>query len=145
MACWSTKHLTELIQPVALRAPEVLVGAPVGLDDGLVDLEVHRCAAIFTGKEHSDGPYEARIHLSEIVCGFIRPPPRVSSRERRLGNRRPLLQGGRHYQGVRLRHRTTGLDDDLYMEELSRETRQSFPSFLHALIKVEPAEAAADA
>ncbi|OAA54219.1 hypothetical protein ISF_08446 [Cordyceps fumosorosea ARSEF 2679] len=29
-SCWRHKHRTDVIQPVALRAPEVIVGAPLG-------------------------------------------------------------------------------------------------------------------
>ncbi|KAK8050894.1 CMGC protein kinase [Apiospora rasikravindrae] len=44
-ASWTDKHLTELLQPVALRSPEVLLGAPWGpaADIWNVSAIVSRC------------------------------------------------------------------------------------------------------
>ncbi len=55
VASWTDRHLTELIQPVALRSPEVLVGAPWGPKTdlwnlGAVVLEVFRAVRLFSGR-----------------------------------------------------------------------------------------------
>jgi serine/threonine-protein kinase SRPK3 len=65
VSSWATKHLTENIQPVALRAPEVLIKAPW---DATVDwwnlgallLELYPAVRMFSGRVPPDGYYEPR-------------------------------------------------------------------------------------
>lgn len=54
VSTWADKHLTENIQPVQLRAPEVLIGAPWNpkvdvWNVGAVILEVYRNKCMFSG------------------------------------------------------------------------------------------------
>jgi len=71
VSSWATKHLTENIQPVALRAPEVLIKAPW---DAKVDwwdlvallLELYRAIRMFSGRVPPDGHYEPKAHIAEI-------------------------------------------------------------------------------
>lgn len=55
VSSWTTKHLTENIQPVALRAPEVLIRAPWDTkvdwwNLGAVILEIYRAIRLFDGE-----------------------------------------------------------------------------------------------
>jgi serine/threonine-protein kinase SRPK3 len=55
VASWADKHLCEVIQPVALRAPEVLIRAPWDSKTdwwnlGAVIYEVYRCFRMFDGR-----------------------------------------------------------------------------------------------
>jgi serine/threonine-protein kinase SRPK3 len=75
VANWTNTHLTELIQPVLLRAPEVLIGAPWGptvdlWNSGAMILEATRGVRMFTGKVPPDWKYVVRMHLREIEDVF---------------------------------------------------------------------------
>ena len=75
VASWADNHLAELIQPVTLRAPEVLIKAPWDATTdwwnlGAVILEVFRCVRMFDGRAPPDGQYQLKQHLSEIVAYF---------------------------------------------------------------------------
>lgn len=81
VASWTDRHLSELIQPVALRAPEVLIKAPWGpatdlWNLGAVVLEVFRAVRMFSGRGPPDGHYEVRFHLQEII-DFFGPYPKL--------------------------------------------------------------------
>lgn len=60
VSIWKTQHLTEKIQPVALRSPEALIGAPWNNVTGLCNLgavvhEVYRDVRLFSGDVPPDG------------------------------------------------------------------------------------------
>jgi serine/threonine-protein kinase SRPK3 len=64
-----------VIQPVALRSPEVLIRAPWDWTTdwwnlGPVILEVFRGVRMFTGKDSRHSPYMLKNHLEEIVDFF---------------------------------------------------------------------------
>ena len=63
VATWGNAHLTELIQPVLLRAPEVLIGASWGptvdlWNFGAMLLEATRGKRMFSGKTPPDRKYD---------------------------------------------------------------------------------------
>ncbi|KFY19848.1 hypothetical protein V491_04168 [Pseudogymnoascus sp. VKM F-3775] len=71
VASWADNRLTEIIQPVALPTPEVLIGAPWGAaadlwNLGAVVLEMFRAIRMFSG-EYPQGHYKLEQHLAEIV------------------------------------------------------------------------------
>ncbi len=75
VSSWATRHLTEHIQPVALRAPEVLIEAPWDATTdwwnlGALLLEVYRAVRMFDGRVGPDGHYEVKEHLVEMVDLF---------------------------------------------------------------------------
>ncbi|AEO68227.1 uncharacterized protein THITE_2117654 [Thermothielavioides terrestris NRRL 8126] len=75
VSSWITHHLTERIQPVALRAPEVLIGAPWDQSTdlwnlGALLLELYRAVRMFDGRVPPDGHYEVKQHIAEIVDLF---------------------------------------------------------------------------
>ncbi|KAL2194993.1 kinase-like domain-containing protein [Corynascus similis CBS 632.67] len=75
VSSWASQHLTERIQPVALRAPEVLIEAPWDKNVdwwnlGALHLELYRAVRMFDGRVPPDGHYELKEHLCEIVDLF---------------------------------------------------------------------------
>lgn len=144
VASWGDNHLTDLIQPVALRAPEVLIKAPWDAKTdlwnlGAVLLEVFCAVRMFSG-----GPpfkeYELKEHLREIVDLFG-PFPKA------------LLDRGDHELVQRLFNDGGGIQDALpmdrpklpseaFMPGLKQEIREEFASFLSLLMKINPTERA---
>ncbi|KAG6359947.1 hypothetical protein INS49_011001 [Diaporthe citri] len=75
VSSWADRHLTEWIQPVKLRAPEVLIQAPWDAKAdvwnlGAIILELYRNVRMFSGRVAPDGRYDVRQHLAEIVDFF---------------------------------------------------------------------------
>jgi serine/threonine-protein kinase SRPK3 len=143
VASWTDKHLTESIQPVALRAPEVLIGAPWDKTTdwwnlGAVYLEGFRAIRMFSGCVPRDGPYHVKDHLAEIVDLF--GPFAKTFLER--GNQEIVQavfddEGRIKDQGPLGR---PGLASETWTLGLSEEARNEFVSFLYALMKLDPAE-----
>lgn len=85
-ASWIDSHLTEVIQPVLLRAPEVIIGAPWGppvdiWNLGAVLLEVLDAVRMFDGRAmQTGGVFQTKHHLEEIVALFGPFPPRLLAR-----------------------------------------------------------------
>ena len=79
-ASWVDKHLTEPIQPVLLRAPEVILGGPWGppadiWNLGAVLLEVLDAVQMFDGRaSETGGIYQTKHHLEDMEALF-RPFP----------------------------------------------------------------------
>ncbi|CEJ92769.1 hypothetical protein VHEMI08399 [[Torrubiella] hemipterigena] len=73
VASWRTKHLGDLIQPQALRAPEVTIGAPwdTGVDIwslGCILVELIQRIVLFTGTPSARGTWTAEDdHLAQII------------------------------------------------------------------------------
>lgn len=143
VSSWTTKHLSELIQPISLRSPEVLIEAPWDWTTdwwnlGAVILEVFRGVQMFTGKDSQDSPYLVKSHLEEIA-DFFGPFPR-SLLDR--GSPEIVLEmfneDGTIKDSMPLQR--LGLSSDLYMEDLPQETRERFVEFLYSLMKIDPKE-----
>lgn len=71
VASWSDNHLTEIIQPVLLRALEVMLKAPWGLSADIGNLgalvpELIFAQCMFNGRTKA-GEYDARSHLGEMA------------------------------------------------------------------------------
>ncbi|KAK9235405.1 kinase-like domain-containing protein [Lipomyces kononenkoae] len=82
-ASWSHNHLTEVIQPVLLRAPEVIIGAPWCppadiWNLGTVLLEVLDAVRMFDGRAaQTGGVYKIKHHIEEMVALFGPFPARL--------------------------------------------------------------------
>jgi len=81
VSSWADNHLTTLIQPVGLRAPEVLIKAPWDASTdvwnlGAVVYEVFRGRRLFQGKDPQNNKYNLKNHLAEIV-EVLGPFPRT--------------------------------------------------------------------
>ncbi|KAK4031604.1 serine-threonineeeee protein kinase [Parachaetomium inaequale] len=143
VSSWATQHLTERIQPVALRAPEVLIEAPW---DKTVDwwnlgallLELYCAVRMFDGRVPPDGHYELKEHVAEIVDLFG-PFPKVLLEK---GNQ-DLVRSIFDDEG-KPKDTPPGTGPPLasegYMPGLSQEARDEFASFLKAMMKINPAE-----
>ncbi|KAE8421303.1 hypothetical protein BDV36DRAFT_305173 [Aspergillus pseudocaelatus] len=75
VSSWADRHLSETIQPVTLRSPEVLFQAQWDASTdfwnlGAVVLEVFQAVPMFSGLVPPDGHYELKEHLAEIVDLF---------------------------------------------------------------------------
>lgn len=74
VARWSNKHSSPLIQPVALRSPQVLLGAPWDISTdfwnlGAVIPELLYSQCMFSGRTE-EGEYKRERHLEEIYNLF---------------------------------------------------------------------------
>ncbi|KAK7417484.1 hypothetical protein QQX98_004604 [Neonectria punicea] len=143
VSSWSTKHLTEKIQPVALRAPEVLIQAPWDAKTdwwnlGAVVLEVYRAVRMFSGAVPPDGHYEVKEHLREMV-DFFGPFPKQLLEQGNQDLVSDVFDSDGSVKDV-LPTFKPGLDSDYFMTNLSKETREEFVSFLRVLMKINPAE-----
>jgi serine/threonine-protein kinase SRPK3 len=143
VSSWTTKHLSELIQPITLRSPEVLIAAPWGWTTdwwnlGSVSLEVFHGVQMFTGRNNQGNPYVVKTHLEEIV-DFFGPFPRslldqgASEVVREMFNEDGTIKDSEPLQ-------RPGLLSDVYMDGLPQETREDFVAFLNALMKIDPKE-----
>ncbi|KAL0930689.1 serine/threonine protein kinase [Colletotrichum truncatum] len=144
VSSWVDRHLTETIQPVALRAPEVLIKAPWDTaadmwNLGAVVLELFRAVRIFSGAGPPRGEYQLKVHLSEIVHLFGSFPRSLLDR----GNQqivREIFDGqGKVNDGI------ISADSPVLMSEeftpgLEQDVRDEFVAFLHLVMKIEPTE-----
>lgn len=143
VSSWTTRHLTELIQPVCLRAPEVIIRAPWDWTTdwwnlGVVILEIFRGVAMFTGKCHKDAPYSLKTHLYEMVALFGPFPKALLDKGDQEVVARYFEEDGT-VKGLPYQP-GPGLDEDFYMEDLRPDTRKAFLSFLYTLMRLNPAE-----
>ena len=143
VSSFTNKHLTYLIQPVALRSPEVLIRASWDCTTdwwnlGCVILEVFRGVRMFPGKESQYSPYSLKVHLEEIV-NFFGPFPKSL-----LDQGDPTIVSTMFNDDGTIKDAQPGphrkLSDDDYMEDLSQEIRERFVDFLQTLMKVDPKE-----
>lgn len=143
VSSWADRHLTENIQPVALRAPEVLIGAPWDAKAdfwnlGAVVLEVYRAVRMFDGRASSDGQYHVREHLAEMVQ-FFGPFPAELLREGDQELVKTLFdEEGRVRDADQLSR--PDLSSEWFTPGLDDRTREEFISFLREMMKINPKE-----
>lgn len=143
VSSFADKHLTENIQPVALRAPEVLIKAPWDTKTdfwnlGAVILELYRAVRMFSGQVPPDGHYEVRQHLAEIVDLFGPFPNALLER----GNQeivRDMFDEDGKVKDIPPMDRPS-LNSEAFLPGLSQDTREEFVSFMRAMMKIDPAE-----
>ncbi|KAI8652250.1 Protein kinase domain-containing protein [Fusarium keratoplasticum] len=143
VSSWTTKHLCETIQPVALRSPEVLIGAPWSASTdwwnlGAVLIEVFRAVRLFDGGVPPDGHYELKEHLIEIVDLFGPFPKALLEKGnqdvvRDLFDEEGCVKDAEPYEGP-------GLESEAYLPGLSLEMKADFSSFLDLMMKIDPEE-----
>lgn len=135
--------LRKTFQPVALRAPEVLIKAnwdkQVDVWNlGAVLLEVYRAVQMFSGRVPPGGHYERNEHLAEIVA-LIGPFPKCLLE---LGDARIVESvfddDGRVKDAIPVSY--PPLSSKGFLLGLNLETREMFASFLGAMMKLDPAE-----
>lgn len=143
VSSWKDKHLTENIQPIALRSPEVLLKAPWDETTdwwnlGAVVLEVFRAMRMFSGRVPPDGHYEVRQHLAEIVDLFGPFPKTLLERGDKQIVQDMFDDDGR-VKGTTVPDRP-GLATERWLPNLDQEGRELFTSFLKAMMKIEPTQ-----
>ncbi|KAK8059108.1 hypothetical protein PG996_009038 [Apiospora saccharicola] len=144
VSSWTEKHLCEVIQPVALRAPEVLLGAGWGpaadiWNVGAIVLEMYRAVRMFSGRVAPDGHYELREHLVEIEH-LLGPFPKAL-----LEKGDPEIVGSMFDEQGRVKHATKfdadhSLMSEWYTTELPQDEKEEFVAFLKSAMKIDPAE-----
>ncbi|KAI1747774.1 serine/threonine protein kinase [Xylaria castorea] len=143
VSSFADKHLTENIQPVALRAPEVLIRAPWDAKTdlwnlGAVILELYRAVRMFSGQVEPDGHYEAREHLAEIVDLFGPFPKALLERGNQEIVREIFDEEGKVKDMPPMGR--PPLDSEAFVPGLDQDSRETFVSFLRAMMKIDPAE-----
>lgn len=143
VSSWKTKHLTENIQPVALRSPEVLIQAPWDASTdwwnlGAVIHEIYRAIRMFSGAVPPDGHYELKEHIAEMINLFGPFPKELLEK----GNQdivRSLFDNDGTLQNPESLIRAD-ITSDEFTPGLDQETRDEYVSFLQALMKINPGE-----
>ncbi|OBT72508.1 hypothetical protein VF21_08690 [Pseudogymnoascus sp. 05NY08] len=143
VASWADNHLTEIIQPVALRAPEVLIGAPWDASAdlwnlGAVVLEVFRAIRMFSGN-YPAGHYKLEQHLAEIVhlCG---PFPKALLDKANQDIVGGIFDDQGKVKNVQLSPDRPDLSSEEYTLGLEQDDREEFMFFLRSLMKINPLE-----
>lgn len=143
VSSWTSKHLTENIQPVALRAPEVLIKAPWDTKAdwwnlGAVIIEVYRAVRLFDGRVPPDGHYELWLHLAEIEDLFGPFPKDLRDKGDPEITKTVFDEEGK----VKRLESVDGppLESEEYLPGLDQQEREMFASFLRTMMKVNPAE-----
>lgn len=143
VSTWTDKHLTENIQPVRLRAPEVLIGAPWDAkvdvwNVGAVILEVYRNKCMFSGRVAPDSHYEVRQHLAEIVDFFGPFPKGLLQRGNQKLVRKFFDDEGR-VKGAEPVTRP-GLSSKFFTPDMDKVLRRDFVAFMRGVMKIDPRE-----
>lgn len=135
------KHLTEKIQPVALRSPEVLIQAPWNESTdwwnlGGVIHEVYRAIRMFSGAVPPDGHYELKEHIAEIINLFGPFPKELLEK----GNQEIVGSLFDSEGSIKNPDSLTRVEitSDEFTPGLDLETRDEYVSFLQALMKINP-------
>lgn len=143
VSSWANRHLSETIQPVALRSPEVLIQAPWDASTdfwnlGAVVLEIFQAVRMFSGSVPPDGHYELKEHLAEIVDLFGPFPNELLAKGDQNLVRDVFGDDGRIKDAPPMNR--PGLASEAFMLGLDQELRDMFASFLHAMMKINPAD-----
>ncbi|KAI0856463.1 serine/threonine protein kinase [Xylaria cubensis] len=143
VSSFADRHLTENIQPVALRAPEVLIKASWDTKTdfwnlGAVILELYRAIRMFSGRVEPDGHYELREHLAEIVDLFG-PFPKTLLEKGNQDIVRDMFDEEGKVKDTPPMERPP-LDSEACVPGLDQDRRETFVSFLRAMMKIDPAE-----
>jgi serine/threonine-protein kinase SRPK3 len=143
VSSWTTKHLTENIQPVALRAPEVLIRVPWDAKAdfwnlGAVLYEVYRAIRLFSGMVGPDNQYDLKEHLAEIVDVFGPFPKELLEKGDPEIVKELFDEEGR--VDIEDPMDRPPLESDVFLPDLDPETREVFASFLRFVMKINPAD-----
>lgn len=143
VSSWANRHLTERIQPVALRSPEVLIEAPWDRTTdwwnlGALLLELYRAVRMLDGRVPPDGHYDVKEHIAEVVDLFG-PFPRVLLKKGNQDSVRRIFDDDGKPRGFQPFGRPP-LASEAFMPSLSKEDRDEFDSFLRLMMKIDPAE-----
>ncbi|KAE8356786.1 kinase-like domain-containing protein [Aspergillus coremiiformis] len=139
-ASWTDKHLTEVIQPVLLRAPEVIIRAPWGppvdiWNLGAVLLEALDAVHMFDGRAtQTGGVYKTQHHLEEIVALFGPFPSWLLTRGKKEVVEEYFDENGRIRNPI---PRPEALLEN-WIESLAGDDKAGFIMFLKRMMKIDP-------
>ncbi|CCF41073.1 serine/threonine protein kinase [Colletotrichum higginsianum] len=145
VSSWADKHLTEKIQPVALRAPEVLIGAPwdAAVDMwnlGAITLELFLAVRMFSGAAPPHGHYELKQHLAEVV-NLFGPFPKALLDKGDQDVVEAVFDDHGMVKGLPPSSMDTPDDlSDYFPPEMDADVGGEFIAFMQSLMKIDPAE-----
>ncbi|KAK7740306.1 hypothetical protein SLS63_001508 [Diaporthe eres] len=143
VSSWADKHLTELIQPVKLRAPECLIQAPWDAkvdvwNLGAIVLELYRNVRMFSGRIRPDGRYDVRQHLAEIA-DFFGPFPQELLERGSQSLVKEFFDDEGKVKGAQPVTRP-GLSSEYFTPEMDEDLRRDFVAFMQGVMKINPRE-----
>lgn len=138
-AGWSRDKRPRPIQPVLLRAPEVVISAPWGpavdiWNLGAVLLELVDGLHMFDGRNTRDGTYDVKTHVEEMVRFFGRFPQGIRDQ-----GSRDVVARCFHDDGSIVEpeiEETTTLER--CVENIDGEEKEAFISFLRTVMVIDP-------
>ncbi|KIH93550.1 protein kinase domain-containing protein [Sporothrix brasiliensis 5110] len=137
-ASWTTKHLSEWIQPDKLRAPEVILGAAwdskVDIWNlGLVIWELTTGQLCFDGQATATAAYSSEAHLAQMQAILGRMPDTLLSR----ASRRDRLESGISFPSFALEDLCAG--SGAFGEgDGSKDDREAFVAVVRSMLDLEP-------
>lgn len=141
-ASWINNYLTELIQPVLLCAPEVIIGTPRGRpvdiwNLGAVLLEVIDAVRMFDDRMSETGRvYRTHHHLDEILALFGPFPPRLLAQGDPGLVARYMNEDGRSRDSIPRPYAQL----KNWIEGLTGEKMEEFISLLRSMMVINPDE-----
>ncbi|KAJ0413300.1 kinase-like domain-containing protein [Aspergillus carlsbadensis] len=143
VSSWADRHLTESIQPVALRAPEVLIRAPWSASTdfwnlGAIVLEIYRAVRMFSGAVPPDSHYEVKEHLAEVVHLFGPFPKDLLDKGDQELVKEVFGDDGRIREPLNMIR--PELASEEFMPGLKQEDREEFADWLRLAMKILPQE-----
>ncbi|KAJ5724073.1 hypothetical protein N7488_002108 [Penicillium malachiteum] len=139
-ASWADNHLAEVIQPILLRAPEVILEAPWGppadiWNLGAVLIEVLDAVRLFDGRAtETGGVFQTKHHLEEMVALFGPFPPRLLAQ----GNPKVLAEYFDNQGNIRdpVPRPIAFLEN--WIESLTGTDKEEFILLLKSMMKIDP-------
>jgi len=139
-ASWINNHLTEVIQPILLRAPEVMIGAPWGpkadiWNLGAVILEVLDAVRLFNGRANqTGGEYRVQHHLFKMVALFGPFPHELLAQGDQVFVDKYFDERGRIRDPIP--RPSPRLEN--WIVSLTGEDKAEFVALLYAMLKIDP-------
>ncbi|CAG8897677.1 unnamed protein product [Penicillium egyptiacum] len=139
-ASWINHHPTELIQPVLLRAPEVIIGASWGpsvdiWNLGAVLLEVLDAVRMFDGRTmQTGGVFQTKHHLEEIVALFGPFPPHLLA----LGDPKIVAEYFDDQGNIRNPTPRPKAFLENWIESITGNDKEEFVMLLRSMMKIDP-------
>lgn len=138
VASWTSNHLTDLIQPVLLRSPEVMIGAPWSPVTDIWNLgalipELVYGQSMFSGKTES-GEYSPTRHLEEMTR-LLGPFPQALLSKGDLGIVKEVFDESGDIKEPKM---TSFVGLDVRYSNLKDDERVEFTAFTKTLMALNP-------
>jgi len=138
VASWTSNHLTDLIQPVLLRSPEVMIEAPWGPSTDIWNLgalvpELVYGQSMFSGKTEAK-VYNSTRHLEEMTK-LLGPFPRELLSK---GNLSLVKDTFDEHGNIKEPKMTSFVGLNVRYSNLEDDEREEFTAFTKALLELDP-------